>query len=195
MFDGDALATMAARLVLIEGVEGVVLGGSRARGAQAADSDVDLGIYVAGEVDEDALGDLATRLSEQPASWSGAGGWGTWVDGGAWLVVDGVRVDWIRRELARVDAQWERALRGEHALHAQAGHPLGFLDVGYCAELALGRVLADPRGSLATRQAQMKMMPDALGRALAARLWEARFDAATGGFSIPARTAVVFVEE
>lgn len=112
MFDGDALATMAARLVLIEGVEGVVLGGSRARGAQGADSDVDLGIDVAGELDEDALRDLATRLSEQPASWSGAGGWGTWVDGGAWLVVDGVRVDWIRRE----SLAWTRTGSGHCAV-------------------------------------------------------------------------------
>ncbi|WP_404312838.1 nucleotidyltransferase domain-containing protein [Agrococcus terreus] len=177
MLDDEALQRMADRLVGIEGVVGVTLGGSRARGAHAPDSDVDLGVYVEGDADDLVLDALASTASDEPASWGGAGGWGPWVDGGAWLVVGGTRVDWIRRELERVDAQWERALAGEHALHAQAGHPLGFLDVAYCGELALARILADPSGALAERQRRMRPMPEALGDALEARLWEARFEA------------------
>lgn len=178
MLEDEALQRMADRLAAIDGVVGVTLGGSRARGAHAPGSDVDLGVYVEGAPDDAALDALAARTSDEPAAWTGAGGWGPWVDGGAWLVVGGTRVDWIRRDIARVDEQWQRALAGEHALHAQAGHPLGFLDVAYCGELALARVLADPGGALADRRRRMRTMPAALGEALVARLWEARFEAA-----------------
>ena len=39
------LAALAARLVAVDGVVGVLLGGSRARGTHRPDSDVDLGVY------------------------------------------------------------------------------------------------------------------------------------------------------
>lgn len=179
MLDDAAMLAMASDLSRIDGVIGVVLGGSRARGAAGPDSDVDLGVYLAPRADEASLAALAAAWADASAAqrpqWTPTGGWGPWVDGGAWLVVDGTRVDWIRRDLARVDAQWERAQRGEHAFHAQAGHPHGFLDVAYCGELALGRILADPTGILADRQQRMARMPAALGESLAARLWEAGF--------------------
>nr|WP_241429310.1 nucleotidyltransferase domain-containing protein [Agrococcus sp. ARC_14] len=169
---------MASDLCRIDGVEGVMLGGSRARGAAAPGSDADLGIYLRGAVDEEAIAALAEGWSDAsapPARWTQSGAWGPWVDGGAWLVVDGTAVDWIRRDLERVEAQWERARRGEFAFHAQPGHPHGFLDAGYCAELALGRMLADPSGALNERRERMQEMPAALGSALADRIWEASF--------------------
>ena len=185
MLDESAMFAMASDLSRIDGVIGVVLGGSRARGAAAPDSDVDLGVYLGERVDEAAIAALAESWSDasghERPEWTPSGGWGPWVDGGAWLVVDGTRVDWIRRSLDRVDAQWARAVRGELAFHAQPGHPHGFLDAAYCAELALGRVLADPSGQLAARRERMHRMPDALGEALAGRLWEAEFSLDAAG--------------
>ncbi|GEK79586.1 nucleotidyltransferase domain-containing protein [Agrococcus baldri] len=178
MLDDATLFAMASDLSSIGGVEGVVLGGSRARGAATQGSDADLGVYLRGAVDEAAIAGLAQEWSDAsapPARWTPSGAWGPWVDGGAWLVVDGTRVDWIRRDLDRVEAQWQRAQRGELAFHAQPGHPHGFLDVAYCGELALGRMLADPSGALEERRGRMQAMPPALGSALAGRLWEAGF--------------------
>ncbi|MET4098029.1 hypothetical protein ABIB37_000266 [Agrococcus sp. UYP10] len=192
MLDDATLFAMASDLARIDGVAGVVLGGSRVRGLARPDSDVDVGVYLSGAVDEVAIAELADAWSDAPTDWTPSGAWGPWVDGGAWLEVEGTAVDWIRRDLARVGAQWSRALRGEHAFHAQAGHPLGFLDVSYCGELALSRILADPDGELEGRRGEMQWMPDALAAALAARTWEARF-ALDGAAKAAARGDAAFV--
>ena len=173
--DPQALTVMAERIARVAGVAGVMLGGSRARGAHAPGSDVDLGLYLDGRLDVEGLRSLASEVSGAAVDVTVRGGWGPWVDGGGWLVIDGVHVDWIYRDLARVDRVWEGALDGRFGLHAQAGHPFGFLDVSYCAELALGVVLADPAGALSSRQERMRAMPAALGAALTALVWEATF--------------------
>jgi hypothetical protein len=104
---------------------------------------VDLGLLYDGtSLDLPALRDAAARLHGAPVDVAGPGGWGPWVDGGAWLSVDGTAVDLILREVQRVRTQRDRALRGEFAVHHQTGHPLGFLDVAYAAEVAICRPLA-----------------------------------------------------
>ena len=57
------LMTMARRLVTIEGVEAVMLGGSRARGDHLPGSDYDLGIYYRPSLDVAGLGRLARELA------------------------------------------------------------------------------------------------------------------------------------
>src|SRR3954467_6594448 len=96
---------MAGRLVEIPGVVGVVLGGSRALGTHRPDSDVDLGVFYRGALDVAALRALAAETADQVLGISEIGGWGPWVNGGAWLVIErsetqggdpaGTRVDWI----------------------------------------------------------------------------------------------------
>lgn len=168
-----AVQAMARDLVAVDGVVAVVMGGSRARNAHAPSSDVDLGVYTRGPIDLEALDELAARWSTTPTRFARPGEWGPWVDCGAWLEVDGMPVDWIRRDLDRVEAQWVGAQRGEHAFHAQAGHPLGFLDVAYVGEVAHARILQDPTDELLLLQERMQGMPDALGDALVGGLWEA----------------------
>jgi hypothetical protein len=74
-----------------------------------------------------------------------------------------------------VHAAWHAALRGRHAWHAQVGHPLGFLDVAYAGEAALGVVLADPTGELTALHRDARLYPALLARSLVARLDEASF--------------------
>ena len=121
---------IAGHLVQIEGVRAVVLGGSWARGAGDANSDVDLGIYydpatpldiaglraLAAELDDSHSGDVVTEI----------GGWGPWINGGAWLTVNGQRVDWIYRDLALVRQIIEACAAGNPKIYYQAGHPHGF---------------------------------------------------------------------
>jgi predicted nucleotidyltransferase len=166
---------MATAIAEVPGVVGVVLGGSRARGDALPGSDVDLGLYCSGPPDVEELSRLASRWSGDEVRVGEPGSWGPWVDAGAWLTVDGVAVDWIVRDLARVRRQWDRACRGEYAFHAQAGHPLGFLDVAYAGELATSRVLADPSGQLTALRAQVTAYPTALRDAMVGGLWEAGF--------------------
>jgi hypothetical protein len=165
---------MAARLACIAGVVGVTLGGSRARGDADASSDVDLGVYYRGELDIAGVRRLAAEL-DPAGTVSERGGWGPWVDGGAWLVAEGTRVDWIYRDLDRVDAVWADCRAGRVDAYGQVGHPHGFWSPAYAGELALGRLLADPTGELGRRQGELHY-PDALRDALRARgLWEAGF--------------------
>jgi hypothetical protein len=160
------------RLVEIPGVVGVVLGGSRAIGAHRPDSDVDLGLHYRGGLDVAALRALAGEVADQVLGISEIGGWGPWVNGGAWLVVDGTRVDWIYRDTDRVAAIWAECRAGRYELGVQAGHPLGYYSHVYPGEVALCHVLADPTGELTRLRAETQRYPDALADALVAATWE-----------------------
>ncbi|MBV2156445.1 nucleotidyltransferase domain-containing protein [Kitasatospora sp. SUK 42] len=162
---------MAGQLAQVPGVVGVMLGGSRARGEERPGSDWDLGVYYRGGLDLDALRALAGPGVEV----AGPGGWGPWVNGGAWLRVDGVAVDWILRDLDRVERVWADCREGRYEVGVQAGHPLGFWSPCYPGEVALGRVLADPAGELAALRTQTANYPEALRGALTAAVWEAEF--------------------
>jgi hypothetical protein len=176
VLDDDALRSIARRIADdVPGVVGVVLGGSRARGEHRPESDVDLGIYYRDGLDVERLGGLARDLSGPDAAVTPLGGWGPWVDGGGWLTIDGSAVDWIYRDLGRVERSWEDAAAGRVAFHAQAGHPAGVTSFAYAGELALAVVLADPTGTLGRLRERMAPYPAALADALAGGLWEARF--------------------
>ncbi|MEU2631282.1 nucleotidyltransferase domain-containing protein, partial [Kitasatospora sp. NPDC007106] len=54
---------LAAALAAVDGVVGVCLGGSRARGTHRPDSDTDLGLYYRGPLDTGALRELAARAA------------------------------------------------------------------------------------------------------------------------------------
>ena len=97
------------------------------------------------------------------------------VDGGAWLTVDGVPVDWLYREIDRVHSSWTRAQIGAIEFHFQVGHPLGVSDFAYAGEIALGVILADPTGELSALKQQVSVYPSALTDALVSRLGEANF--------------------
>jgi hypothetical protein len=163
---------MTGRLAEIPGVVGVVLGGSRAIGAHRPDSDVDLGLYYRGSLDVAALRALAAEVASELLGISEIGGWGPWVNGGAWLVVDGTRVDWIYRDVDRVAAIWAECRAGRYEVGVQAGHPLGYYSHVYPGEVALCQVLADPTGELTRLRAETQRYPAALADALVAATWE-----------------------
>jgi hypothetical protein len=162
----------ADRLARIPGVVAVVLGGSRAIGTHRPDSDVDLGLYYRAPLDVAALRALAAEVADEVLGLSEPGGWGPWVNGGAWLVQGGTRVDWIYRDLDRVAAIWAACRAGRYEIGVQAGHPLGYYSHAYPGEVALCRVPADPTGEVAALRAETQRYPDALADALVAAVWE-----------------------
>lgn len=176
MIRESLLKEMAGDLAAVDGVVAVALGGSRARGTHRADSDVDLGIYYdRGRLDLLALEDLAHRWSRRHVNIAAPGGWGPWVDGGAWLTVDGSDIDWILRDVARVREQCLRAQRGEYGFHTQPGHPFGFLDVAYAGEAATAVPLSDVEGVLAGLRDIVTPYPEALRAAMIGGLWQVDF--------------------
>jgi len=127
---------LASRLAEIPGVVAVALGGSRATGRALPASDWDFGLYYRGWLDVDAVRALG---------WDGEvfapGEWGIVPNGGAWLTVDGARVDLIYRDLEVVE-EWVRdAQAGRFRVLREVGYVAGAPTYSYAAELALNRVL------------------------------------------------------
>ncbi|RMI45555.1 nucleotidyltransferase domain-containing protein [Streptomyces triticirhizae] len=171
----DELVALAARLAAVDGVVGVCLGGSRARGTHSPGSDWDLGLYYRPPLDTAALRALAAEATGEEVEVTEPGGWGPWVDGGAWLTVNGAAVDWIYRDLDRVRRVLAECRAGRFEVGHQAGHPLGVYSHAYVGELAVGRVLADPTGELTALRRGLAY-PEPLRAALIENArWEAPF--------------------
>jgi Nucleotidyltransferase domain len=169
------LRDLAAQLTEVPGISAVALGGSRARGEHTATSDVDLGLYYRPPLDVRALEALAKQIAGADARVTAPGEWGPWVDGGAWLCIEGTAVDWLYRDLDRVRRSVRDAQEGRFAWHFQVGHPLGVPDFLYAGEVALAIVLADPSGELGAVQEAVQTYPPRLRDAVVSGLWEAGF--------------------
>lgn len=139
---------LAERLAAVPGVVAVTLGGSRATGTAAADSDWDFGLYYEGSLDPAGITALGW-----PGQVFAPGDWGVIVNGGAWLTVDGTRVDLIYRDLAQVRHWTAEAQAGRFEIQREVGYVAGIATYILAGELALGRVLAGdlPRPSFPIR--------------------------------------------
>jgi predicted nucleotidyltransferase len=114
------LHQLVEHLKPVAGLKAIVLGGSYAHGEARPDSDLDLGLYYAEKqpLDIAHLRAIASRLNDAPdPTLTELGGWGTWVNGGAWLIIGGQRVDWLYRNLdvvrATLDACNTHGMRNE----------------------------------------------------------------------------------
>ena len=178
--DEALLSRLVVALAPVPGIEAIALGGSRARGTATAASDYDIGLYYRGgrPIDVAALNRVVASLDDRGARAvvTPLGGWGPWIDGGGWLLIDGVHVDLLYRDLDRVTAAIDDAHAGKVEPHYQPGHPHAFLSAIYVGEAAYGRVLHDPARSLAALQARTMPYPPMLAAALRKRFeWEASF--------------------
>lgn len=190
-------AKVAKKLIAIDGIVAVTLGGSTARGAADTASDVDLGVYYRAENKPhvERFRDLATSLDDEgePLSVTGYGEWGPWINGGAWLRVDGKRVDWLYRELGHVVQTISDCRAGRVGVDYQPGHPHGWNHHVYMGEIAECDVLQDPAGVLKAMKKLASEYPEGLRRGLVERhLWEASFTLETVAKS-PKRGDVAYV--
>ncbi|MGW3116217.1 nucleotidyltransferase domain-containing protein [Streptomyces sp. NPDC001107] len=157
--DQGFLDTVADRLATLPGVRAVALGGSRAQGTHRPDSDWDLAVYYRGHFDPADL-----RALGWEGEVSEVGGWGGGVfNGGAWLTIDGRRVDVHYRDLDVVEHELAEAEEGRFRVEPLMFHLAGIPSYLVVAELAVNRVL---RGE-ASRPAAY---PEKL-RASAAQRW------------------------
>lgn len=178
--DDRLLAELTDVLATVPGVRAIALGGSRARGTATPRSDYDIGLYYdsATALDVAALGRIATEIDDRgaEATVTPVGGWGPWIDGGGWLVVEEMRVDLLYRDLAKVGRVIDECHAGKVEVVYQPGHPHAFVSSIYAGEVALCKVLHDPDGTLAALRARTAPYPEALVRELRRRFeWEAYF--------------------
>jgi predicted nucleotidyltransferase len=141
-------------LIDMPGACAVALGGSRAEGRMDAHSDWDLAVYYRGTLD-------TTRLSAR-GTVHPPGAWGRIMNGGAWLVIDGTKVDVLLRDLDVVEHWCDQAEAGRFEVDALLGYVAGCPTYSLHAELSRGRVL---RGALPERASY----PDALAVAASSR--------------------------
>jgi Nucleotidyltransferase domain len=169
----DALAAFVERLKLVPGLVAIVVGGSRARGTADSSSDTDLGLYYHAHspLDVAALDLIAAECDDRRSSGlvTAIGGWGPWINGGAWLQLDRRPVDLLYRETAKVEMAIERAMEGEIEIVYQPGHPFGFLSPIYVGEVALCQPLWDPGHWVAKAKDKIDDYPERLRRALVRR--------------------------
>ncbi|MGM9382954.1 nucleotidyltransferase domain-containing protein [Streptomyces antibioticus] len=139
--DAVFLSGTADALAALPTVRAVALGGSRAQGTHRADSDWDLAVYYRGAFDPADL-----RALGWDGEVSEVGGWGGGVfNGGAWLTVDGRRVDVHYRDLDAVEHEWAQAEEGRFRVEPLMFHLAGIPSYLVVAELAVNQVL---RGEL-----------------------------------------------
>ena len=126
----------AQRLARIRGVVAVALGGSRATKTHRPVSDWDFGLYYRGHINTDYVRGLgyAGQVVEP-------GDWGRIVNGGAWLLVEGERVDLLYRDLDFVQRCVDEAAAGRYEVDNVVGHIAGLPTYTLVGELSLCRVL------------------------------------------------------
>jgi predicted nucleotidyltransferase len=171
---------IVAEVKRVEGVRGIVLGGSRAKGTHTSSSDIDLGIYYHPDSPPDLnhLSEIATQLDDEHRAEvvTGIGGWGPWINGGGWLRIQSTPVDFLYRDLKKVMAIIEDCLNGRVEIFYQPGHPLGFVSSIYLAEVAVCQPLWDPAGLIAELKSKVHPYPDALQKVLIQKFaWEINF--------------------
>ena len=127
---------LAERFADVPGVVAVVLGGSRAEGRQRPDSDWDFGLYYRETLDPDYI----RALGYEGAVFA-PGDWAYPMNGGAWLTVDGQKVDLLYRDRRDVERELARSERGEWELYRVPGYLAGMASYVSVGELAVGRVL------------------------------------------------------
>ena len=177
--DDVLLARLGRAIGGVPGIRAIVLGGSRARGEAAPHSDYDIGLYYEADnpIDTGRLAKAAMLLpGAVSSSVTAIGEWGPWINGGAWLTVDGRRVDLLYRCIGKVRGVIEACHAGRIERVYQPGHPHAFVSAIYMGEVALARVLWDPDQVMAPLKRQCTPYPPALAEVLIRTfLWEARF--------------------
>lgn len=167
----------------VPGLVAIVLGGSRAAGRARPDSDVDLGLYyrAAAPLDIDAVRAVAERVNDTPNPIvTPLGGWGRWVNGGAWLEIGGLHTDFLYRDLDFVTAIVGETLTGQARRENRADFwqqaPYGFHPQIYCAEIQTCLPLYDPEGVIPPLKATVATYPEAGKRQrISGWLWGAGF--------------------
>lgn len=175
------LNQVVARVSQVEGVQAIVLGGSRARGTADERSDIDLGIYYDGQrpFSTAALGAAAKELDDRHADGlvTSFGDWGLGVNGGGWLVVRGHHVDFLYREIGAVRDAIDDCVAGRLRSIYQIGHPLGFHIQIYAGEVHVCRSLYDSAGAVARLKSLVSEYPEKMRTAAVTKhLFDADFE-------------------
>src|SRR5690348_12658349 len=173
------LQRLVDAIIPVDGLQALVLGGSQASGTQRPDSDIDVGLYYSEKAPLDIyhLRKIATDLNDFPdPEVTELGGWGPWVNGGAWLTIKGQRVDFLYRNIDHVSTVIDECNRGEIRYDYLQQPPYGFYSYIYCAETEQSKVLYDPKQAIVRLKTKVARYSAALQNSIInSYLWQAEF--------------------
>ena len=173
------LQQMVHHLKPVHGLRAIVLGGSYASGSQRPDSDIDIGLYYDENwlLDIQQIRSIASQLNDVPTpTVTDLGGWGTWVNGGAWLTIGGQRVDLLYRNIDFVSSTIDDCNAGNVRSDYWQQPAYGFHSFMYCTEIAICRPLYDPDQVIERLKAKVAQYSPHLKQAIIKNfLWSARF--------------------
>ncbi len=175
-----ALTAITEDLQNVPDIVAVVPGGSYARGLARPDSDIDIGLYYREKLpfSVDRVRSVAESICTpgtvpvvtQPYDW------GLWVNGGAWIQTPVGKVDFLYRNLDRVERVIEEGRRGIWHHDYDQQPPYGFRSVVYFGETHFCVPLHDPEGKIARLKTAVAQYPELLkNRIVKDRLWNAEF--------------------
>ncbi len=173
------VARIVEQLKEVDGLQAIVLGGSYASGAQRPDSDIDIGLYYRHDrpLAIDQIHTIAAQLNDFPDPVVTAlGGWGRWVNGGAWLTIEGQRVDFLYRDIDFVSSILDDCQAGKIQSDYWQQPAYGFHSYMYCAETQICQPLYDPEELIPALKAKVALYPPLLKQSIIKDfLWSARF--------------------
>lgn len=188
------LQDIVVALIEVKGLQAIVLGGSWASNTQHPDSDIDLGLYYNENTPLDIhhIRKIAQELNDFPnPEVTLLGGWGRWVNGGAWLTIKGQRVDFLYRNIDFVSTIIDECNRGETQFDYLQQPPYGFYSYMYCAETQMCKVIFDPQKIIAGLKLKVSNYSEFLKSTIINNfLWQAEF--ALEVAKKPANTGNVF---
>ncbi|MDA9410662.1 nucleotidyltransferase domain-containing protein [Bradyrhizobium sp. CCBAU 45384] len=174
------LTRLTSAFAEVPGIAAIVLGGSRARGSAHPASDYDIGLYftAAAPLNTERLLAAAKAVADRTAAASVTpiGEWRPWIVGGAWLSVEGHKVDLLYRNADEVKTVMDSCRAGIVTMDYQPGHPHGFCSAIWMGEIAYCEPLHDPLGLIARLKSIALPDPRLLRDALIRRFqWEVLF--------------------
>lgn len=173
----------------VDGIEAIVLGGSRARGDFSAKSDIDIGIYYrdSSQLDLESLSRIASELDDTHRTKliTKIGEWGPWINGGGWLNIDGMATDFLLRDFNKVSSVIDKCLNKEITIDYQPGHPHGFVNTIYVAETFYCHVLWENSNLMVQLKNKITPYPLSIKIGIINKfLWEAGFSCGIASKSI-----------
>jgi hypothetical protein len=173
------LQQLVEHLKPVHGLRAIVLGGSYASGSQRPDSDIDIGLYYDENqpLDIGYIRSIASRINDAPnPTVTDLGGWGTWVNGGAWLTIQKQRVDFLYRDIDFVSSTIDDCNAGHIRSDYWQQPAYGFHSFMYCTETWICRSLSDPDHVIERLKAKVAHYSPHLKQAIIKNfLWNARF--------------------
>jgi len=173
------LQQIVEHLIAVHSIRAIVLGGSYASGSARPDSDLDIGLYYYENqpLDSEHIRSIASQLNDTPnPTVTDPGGWGTWVNGGAWLTIGGQRVDFLYRNIDFVSSTIDDCNAGKLRSDYWQQPAYGFHSFMYCTEIAISQPLSDPDLVIEQLKAKVSHYSPRLKQTIINNfLWSARF--------------------